>query len=40
MVYHENSIQEVDMQKSKMRKSIYEMQQDRSISLGNIPYEP
>ena len=39
MVYHENSIQEMDMEKSKMRKSIYEMQQDRNLSLGNIPFQ-
>lgn len=38
MVYHENSIQELDMQKSTMRRSIYEMQQDRNLTVGNIPY--
>lgn len=40
MVYHENSIQEFDNQKSRMRNSIYEMQQDRNLSIGNIPYIP
>jgi hypothetical protein len=38
--YHENSIQELDMHKSRMRQSIYEMQQDRNLALGNIPYVP
>jgi hypothetical protein len=37
--YHENTIQEVDLQKSKLRRSIYEMQQDRNLSLGRNPYE-
>lgn len=37
-LYHENSIQEVDVQKMNIRRSIYEMQQDRNVSLGNIPY--
>lgn len=39
MAYHENSIQELDLQKSKIRHSIYEMQQDRNLALGNIPYQ-
>lgn len=37
--YHENSIQDLDGQKTRMRKSIYEMQQDRNIALGNIPFQ-
>jgi hypothetical protein len=36
--YHENSIQEVDLNKSRLRRSIYEMQQDRNLALGNVPY--
>lgn len=39
MYYHENSIQELDVQKSRMRRSIYDMQQDRNLALGNIPYQ-
>jgi len=39
MSYHENSIQELDVQKSRMKRSIYEMQQDRNLALGNIPYQ-
>ena len=38
--YHENSIQEFDMHKSKIRHTIYEMQQDRNLALGNIPFMP
>jgi hypothetical protein len=34
----ENRIIEFDTLKSNMRKNIYEMQQDRNVSLGNIPY--
>lgn len=38
-VYRENNLESFDSQKSKMRQSIYEMQQDRNLSLGNIPYK-
>ena len=38
MSYHENSIQDLDAQKSRIRRSIYEMQQDRNLALGNVPY--
>jgi hypothetical protein len=34
----ENRIIEFDEQKSKMRKSVYDMQQDRNEFLGSIPY--
>jgi hypothetical protein len=34
----ENQLQEFDIEKSRMRKSVYEMQQDRSLALGNIPF--
>jgi len=33
-----NVLQDFNNDKSKMRQRIYEMQQDRNINLGNIPY--
>jgi hypothetical protein len=38
MMYHENTIQEIDHQRSKLRRSIYDMQQQRNLTVGNIPY--
>lgn len=37
-LYRENNLEGFDIQKSRMRQNIYEMQQDRNLSLGNIPY--
>jgi hypothetical protein len=38
MSYKENSIQELDGEKTKLRRSVYEMQQDRNVTIGNIGY--
>jgi hypothetical protein len=34
----ENILQDFDTDKSRMRQRIYEMQQDRNFSMGNVPY--
>ena len=34
----ENNLIDVDNDKSRMRQRIFEMQQDRAVSIGNIPY--
>ena len=35
--YRENNLEGFDLQKSRTRQAVYEMQQDRNISLGNLP---
>ena len=37
-VDRQNILQDFDTDKSRMRQRIYDMQQDRNVSLGNIPY--
>ncbi len=36
----ENTLQGFDTEKTQMRQRVYDMQQDRNTSLGNIPYRP
>lgn len=38
-VNRENNLVDFDNDKTRMRQRIYDMQQDRAISIGNIPYE-
>lgn len=37
-LYRENNLTGFDMHKSRLKQNIYEMQQDRNLSIGNIPY--
>lgn len=37
-VYKDNSIQELDSQRTQMRKNIYDMQHQRNTTIGNISY--
>jgi hypothetical protein len=34
----DNNLQDFDNDKSRMRQRIYSMQQDRNVSMGNVPY--
>jgi len=34
----QNNLQDFDTDKSRMRQRIYTMQQDRNVSMGNVPY--
>lgn len=40
MEYRENTIQEFDTSKTQMREKIYQMSQDRNMTIGNIEYRP
>jgi hypothetical protein len=37
-VNRDNILQDFDTDKSRMRQRIYSMQQDRNVSMGNVPY--
>ena len=37
-VKRDNILQDFDTDKSRMRQRIYSMQQDRNVSMGNVPY--
>ena len=37
-VNRDNILQDFDNDKSRMRQRIYSMQQDRNVSMGNVPY--
>lgn len=36
----ENSIQDFDTEKTRMRQRVFDMQQDRVVSIGQIPFQP
>jgi len=40
IVYQDNMLMEFDQNKVEMRQRIYDMQQDRNVQQGNIPYSP
>ena len=40
MEWRENTIQEFDTSKTQMREKIYQMSQDRNITINNVEYRP
>jgi len=39
MTYHDNQEPEIDVNKQKMRRTIYEQQQERNMFMADIPFE-